>query len=179
MSNLITLKQKKNLYREYLLRLLSVFFVIVSVLGVFFLAYVIPYYFSVSRNDQKTAEQFEQIINIENKENTGERFSQIVARTDEELKAVSLYQKQNILPSDIFSKIVRLKNSGISITRLSFVYSEQGQIMVNGIAKNREVLVKFISDLKNDSSFALVESPISDFAKNSNIPFSINIKVKL
>lgn len=179
MANLITLKQKKCVRGEYLLRLLSVFFVILSILGIFFLAYVIPYYFSVSKNDQKTAEQFKQIIDAENRENVGERYSQIVARTEDELKAVSFYQKQNSLPSNVFAKIVKYKSAGLFITRLSFVYSEQGQIIINGIAKNREVLVRFISDLKNEPDFTSVESPISDFAKNANIPFSINLKVKL
>jgi hypothetical protein len=179
MANLITLKQKKNIYQEYLLRLISVVFVVVSILGVFFLAYAIPYYFSVSQNDLRTAEQFEQIINIENKENTGESLSQIVARTEEQLKSVSLYQKQTKIPSASFAEIVKNKNTAISITRLSFVYLDQGQIVVNGLAKNREALVKFISDLKVNPEFTLVESPISDFAKNTNIPFTVNIKIKL
>ena len=65
------------------------------------------------------------------------------------------------------------------IERHTLLDKNQGQILVSGLAKNREGLVAFIEDLKNKADFLSVESPISDFAKDSDISFTLNIKIKL
>jgi hypothetical protein len=53
MANLITKKERKNVRADYLIRLFSVFLFISSLLGIFFLAYVIPYYISLRGKDLK------------------------------------------------------------------------------------------------------------------------------
>lgn len=178
MANLITEKQKKANRADYLIRLFSVSLLITSLLGIFLLAYVIPYYISVGKKDLTVAEQFKSVINIENKEKVGESLSKIVSQTLDELKSVETYAKDSISPSVYFSKIIANKNANISITKLSFniVNAHEVLFLVSGISKNREGLVIFIDDLKFKGGFASVESPVSDFAKDSNISFTLNIK---
>jgi hypothetical protein len=150
-----------------------------SLLGVFLLAYVIPYYISVNKKDIVVANQFKASIGAENKENVGESASKAVSQTLDEMKAVELfYNNKDIIPSVYFNKIIANKNTNIQITELSFAVltGGQGQFFISGISKNREGLIAFIEDLKFKAGFVSVESPISDFAKDSDIPFTLNIK---
>jgi hypothetical protein len=181
MANLITEKQKRVIKIDYLVRLYSVSIFICSLLGLFFLAYVVPYYFAVNKKDQIVAEQFKSFISAENKENIGESANQIVSQTLEEMRAVDLYEKNNFVPSVYFNKIIKNKNSSIEITKLSFSIfdKQQGQFLVSGVAQNREGLVKFIEDLKVKSGFIDIVSPVSDFAKDGDISFTLNIKITL
>lgn len=178
MANLITQKQKRNVRVDYIIRYISVSFLMLSLLGLFLLAYVIPYYFSVYEQDIKAGEQFESLILIENKENVGESASRVVNLTLDQIKAIELYNQDSINPSAHFLKIINNKNNNISLTKLSFslITKKQAQFLVSGIAKNREGLVIFIEDLKNQGDFTNVESPVSDFAKDSDIAFTLNLK---
>lgn len=181
MANLITEKQKIIVKREYYVRLVTVFlFFPVTLLGVFILAYIIPYYLSLVNKDLIVMEQFRPVINVENKENVGKSLTQIVNQTNDELRALEVYNLANIAPSVYFNKIISNKNSDIQITKLSFSNTGKDQgLFVSGVARNREGLVDFIEDLKFKAGFAGVDSPISDFAKDSNIAFTLNIKVAI
>ena len=178
MANLTTEKQKKAIRTDYYVRLFSVSLIVpIALLGIFLLAYVIPYYISVSKKDLKVAEQFNSVISVENKENVGESVSKIVTETVDEMKVSELYSSASLVPSVYFSKIISNKNSSIQINSLSFSTPKpgQGQFVVDGSSKNREGLVAFIQDLKSKAGFVSVDSPVSDFAKDSNIAFTLNI----
>ena len=181
MANLITEKQKNTIRVDYIIRLFSVSLFLISLLGIFLLAYIIPYYIAVGKKDLKVSDQFTSVIDVENKENVGQSVTQIVNQTLDEMKAAELYSKNSITPSTYFNRIIQNKNSSIQISRLSFNVIKKGQwqFFVNGVSKNREGLVVFIEDLKSKAGFTSVESPISDFAKNSDIPFTLNIKINL
>lgn len=181
MANLITEKQKKVVKQEYFIRLASMSVFLLSLLGIFLLTYVALYYVSLTRNDSIIADQLKSVIDIENKENVGESVTRLVARTNDQLKTLDLYALDPLVPSVNFEKIINQKNTGIKINRLSFslIQKKQGQFIVSGIASNRDALVTFIEDLKTTPSFISVESPVSDFARNSNITFTVNIKTKL
>jgi hypothetical protein len=179
MANLITEKQKKEVKIDYLIRLFSVSLLVpASLLGLFLLAYIIPYYLSVIEKDQLVAEQFKSVINVENKENVGESVSRIVAQTLNQMNAIEVYNKDQFIPSFFLNKIIASKNSSIKITKLVAVAlnSKPEQFLVSGVAKNREGLVNFIEDLKLKAGFASVESPVSDFAKDLDISFNLTIK---
>ncbi len=175
MANLITEKQKKYIKNDYIIRVFSLALVVpISLLGIFLLAYIIPYYIAVNKKDKVVAEQFLSVINIENKENIGESVSQVVSRTLDKIKVIELYNKNKTNPSVYFTEIISKKNNNIRISKISF---STGQILVSGISKNREGLVNFIDDLKSVDMFSAVDSPVSDFAKDSDISFNLNIKI--
>lgn len=181
MSNLITKKQKKIIQYEYYCRLFSTILILISVLGLFILAYTIPYYIYVKNSYLETIKSFEAPIAAENNENFGESMSQIVKRTLDEMRVIELYINKNVNPSLYLSNIIEQKNNYIKINKLSFSFikSDEGQVVVSGLSENREGLVKFIDDLNSLENFTNVNSPVSDFAKDSNIPFTLNIKIKI
>jgi len=180
MANLITEKQKKNIKIDYLIRCLSVSLLVISLLGTFLLAYTIPYYMSVRVKDFKVAEQFENVIISENKENVGENFLQIVNQTLDKLKVMDHFHNKQP-PSTYFTKVINSKNTNISITKLSLNQSDDKQALfsVGGVSKNREDLVSFIDKLKTVSEFSNIDYPISDFAKDKDIYFTLNITIKI
>jgi hypothetical protein len=178
MANLITEKQKKLIKIDYLMRLFSLSLIMPSaLLGIFLLAYVIPYYLSINKKDQIVAGQFTAVLNAENRENVGESTTQLMGRTTEEIKALEFYNTKSLMPLDYFNKIIGNKNPNISLSKMSVYSVKVGeiQIVISGVSKNREGLVLFIQDLKSKAGFASVTSPISDFAKNMDISFTINI----
>lgn len=152
-----------------------------SLLGLFLLAYIIPYYLSVLEKDLLVAEQFKSVINVENKENVGESVSRIVNQTLDQMKAVEFYYKTPFTPSAYFDRIIASKNSSIKITKLTVttLNNKPNQFLVSGVAKNREGLVTFIEELKTKAGFASVESPVSDFANDLDISFNLTIKTAL
>ena len=181
MANLITEKQKKKVRWEYQLRLISASLVLISLLGLFLLAYVIPYYISVSKKDLVVADKFQSVISVENKENVGESVSRIVNRTLDEMAVAETYSQKSDQASNGFIKIINSQNDNIQVSRLSFslINKDQAQFLISGVSKNRDGLVSFVEALKSEAGFASVESPISDFAKDTNIPFTVNIKTKI
>jgi hypothetical protein len=181
MANLITEKQKKEIRTDYIVRLSAVSLLILSLLGIFLLAYIIPYYISLAKKDIIVAEQFEKIINVENKENTGESVLSEVTMTLEQIKAIELYSQDTFVPLPYIDEIIDSTNPGVRINNISFSIIEetQGQFLVNGISKDRESLVDFIEDLKSKTIFTQVESPVSDFAKDKDVSFSIKINIEI
>jgi hypothetical protein len=180
MANLITTQQKKNIKKDYNIRLLTTIFFLIFILGLFVLAYVAPYYFYVKHSYLMIINQFEKIIIPENNENIGESMSRIVNRTVEETKVVTFYTQNTLKPSEYLEKIVMSLNPNIKISRLVFGSNKnkEFQFLVSGLSSNREGLVVFIDDLKKEDSFLKVESPVSDFAKDNNIDFTLNIILK-
>lgn len=181
MANLITEKQRKLIRKDYAIRLFSVSLFVISLLGLLFLTYIVSYYLIISQEDIVEPTKLKSEIDLNDKENTGKNILQIVGQTTEELKVVELYNKNNLLPSVFFSKIIENKNSHIKITELSIntVVVGEGRLLVSGISQSRAGLVAFIEDLKLKAGFLSVESPISDFVKDKNISFTLNIKVKI
>jgi hypothetical protein len=178
MANLITEKQKKIIITDYLFRILAVSFFILSFLGLYVLAYVIPYYIVISNENIKITGQFKSIISPES---TGQNVLQVANQTLDEMKAIELYDKNNPVPSVYFGGIIEHKNPDIKITKLSFglVKAGEGHLTVSGISKNRSGLVAFIESLKSVAGFASVDSPISDFVQDSDISFTLDIKTKI
>lgn len=181
MANLITEKQKKVVLEEYLLRLWSVILSLICLAGLFLLAYMIPYYFSLLKKDIIISEQLKSVISTENKENVGESVNRVAGRLNDQMRAVEIYSDNTAMPSVLLSKVLENKSSNVSINRLSFkaLNVSEAQILVSGVAKNRQALVNFVSDLKSNGGFASVESPVSDFAKDSNISFTVTIKTSI
>lgn len=181
MANLITKKQKRIIKIDYFIRLFSVLLLAFSLLGVFLLTYIISYYFSINKNDINVVEQFDPIVFSENEESIGTSVLQIANQISDQLKTVELYNPGNFAPSIYFTKIIESKNDSIHLTSLSFSLVKKGevQLFASGISDDREGLVVFIEDLKLKGGFNSVQSPVSDFAKDSDITFTLNIVSKI
>ncbi len=177
MANLITEKQLKVVNQEYAIRLVTTGLAMIAVLGVFFLSYVAPYYVIVSQQEQVVSKQFDEMIKLEERETKGQSISKMISQANDLMAILSANLKQ---PSrlDLINKVIDLKSSKIHLNRFNFISTRDGsRLVLNGVSDNRDALVDFISALKSSNRFESVESPISDFAKNLDIPFTVNLKI--
>ncbi len=85
--------------------------------------------------------------------------------------------------SEYIKDITALLPDNLSVDSIVFL-DEQSfqdlrglQIDVSGVALNREVLLKFINSLKESGDFYSVFVPVSDFTKNTDVTFNINLFV--
>ncbi len=164
-----------------MVRLLALSLFVASVLGSFILVYIVPYYVFLSKKEDQVAKQFEAMITSDKKGGAGAGASEIVRETLDQMKALELYKPGQLDPSDYFTKIIESKNTNIGLKKLTFSPSGKSEIkfLVSGISLDRESLVDFIEALKIKGGFASVESPVSDFAKDKNISFTLNIIAKI
>lgn len=105
--------------------------------------------------------------------------------TEVEIK-LGFFQAQlnEVSVSKTLAEVIGQKKSGISVNSISF--NRKGQageksgvmITVGGIAYDRNSLISFEDALNQSSAFSSVTLPVSNLAKDRNIPFSVNVFVE-
>lgn len=83
----------------------------------------------------------------------------------------------NIVYTDMVSQIIGHKPSGLTLSYIDIksdsINATTSNIILQGTAGSREQLIKFRDNLEFDQDISKVELPISDLAKNKNIPYAI------
>lgn len=83
----------------------------------------------------------------------------------------------------IISEALMNRPSGITVSSISSNSIKGGGrivlsgITVSGIAKDRKSLIEFSKILEENTNFSKVDVPVNSFAKDTNLPFSINISL--
>ena len=82
-----------------------------------------------------------------------------------------------IFSENVIDKILSNKVSGIKIKSIFFEKDDisGGNIVISGIAENREILLLFRRTLEKDPSFENVDLPISNFVKGRDIEFNMSL----
>jgi|TARA_Y100000310_G_scaffold342803_1_gene447519 hypothetical protein len=177
MANLLPIKQKQGVRREYMFRMasVSVFFTAFSVLaGTIFL--MPTYLLSEVREKQAVEEQVfirELVSSVEVVD------AQTVLReAREKVSILSDLESQAPLQT-VLPKILEYKPRSISITSIfyDFRVSAGATIAVRGEAENRDDLIAFSKRLERDVVFANVELPVSNLAKENDITFSLTLLI--
>ena len=177
MFKLLPEKSRKDIGREYkyrrgLLMLLGLCFVvgvgIISLIPSFVVA------FTTERSAVKKLEVAKKLPLLEGVEDV-----------DEWLKG--LKEKQKILkptsksdfPYEYFIKIIDLKPQGISIKNLSWRRDQKGRVItIMGNASSRNTLIEFEKTLDNSGSFSNAVLPVSNFARDKDIEFTLTVSPK-
>ena len=173
MINLIPADAKKHLVREYWLRSVTVWFSLWTfalALGVFVLvpSYVLinlqvkAYSDSAQTADEKNA----------NFESVGKDLSE-ASKT-----AATLKEHFSDLPMTDYIKLLHgFESSSISITQISIERDEDGvgPIKMTGIAEDRQSLAAFRNRMLEDEIIDTVDLPISNLAKDRQIPFELTV----
>lgn len=78
------------------------------------------------------------------------------------------------------NSIISKKTSAISITDVVYVATgeKNATVSVEGVSGTRESLLAFVKNLQSLGLFKTVDLPISNFTKDKNISFSINITIE-
>lgn len=94
---------------------------------------------------------------------------------DKNIKFLKTGEKEVVEFSEILKEIIKLKNSGISLSSISF---EKDKIVLLGNGKTRDALLLFIQNLKESGIFKTVDSPASNLLRKENISFTITVFFK-
>jgi hypothetical protein len=173
MINLIPADAKKHLVREYWLRSVTVWFFLWSfalALGVFILvpSYVLinlqvkAYTDSAQTADEKNA----------NFESVGKDLD----RASKTASAISEHFAHSPL-TDYVRLLRSFESSNISITQISIDRATGGvaPIKMTGIAEDRQSLATFRARMLEDEMIETVDLPISNLAKDRQIPFELTV----
>lgn len=178
MNNLLLNEDKKRVIREYLTRLFVVFLFLLAFLGGIFFLSLLPSDIS-SWSKEKAIQSQKQAVDQAVFSLESENLNFLISDVKE--KVESLKKGSSGLPLHVvLEKILAHKNSGIVITGFIFQpeKTKNRQVSVEGIANSRDNLVKFSKSLEEEEVFA-VSLPVSNFAKQGNIDFMLDILIHI
>ena len=175
MNNLIPDKEKKLIENEYKKRLAIVCLSLAIFLVLAIIAMLVPSYAS-------------SVVKIKEASiNDFSGASENTARSEYEKQAQNIGILSEVLapganvsnPTDLFSAVVKDKPDGVIVTSFSYSSSTDPKTLtVGGVASDRNTLLSFVNSLKTSPTAGNVDIPVSNFAKDSNINFSITISLK-
>jgi hypothetical protein len=175
MLNLLPHEDKFFLKREFQTRVLVVIlaFLLVTLLAGFL--YLIPSFLlskSKTVNALMKRKEMEKAIASE----TQDTIHTEVKKVREEI-ALLEPSPNSVSFSHFVQQVIADRAVGIAILSFSMQKSGDGTgvLSVNGKAASRSALLSFIDRLKKEDGVTRVDSPVSNFAKNSDIDFSISI----
>ena len=167
-----------KIHREYHARLAVValgLFTITLFLGVLFL---LPAYFLSSQREDASvgsARALKDSVALRNKND----LAPSIALAKNKLNALA-DANAGVPANELIATALRKQGAGIHLTLLSVSRAEAGgrTLLLSGTADNRDVLLAFRRAVSGEKVFASVEVPVSDFAKDSALPFSLHATVK-
>lgn len=177
MFTLLPEEYKRKIVKDYRGRLLQlglILFIGAVCVGI---ALLVPSYALVnSKEEELTAEKTMHEVEIAAKNSTNlvEALSSI--KTD-----LAVLQKEDMVPTQIIELILAQKTGGIKIDSLHYILvsDKAGSLNVSGTALLRKELTAFAKALEGVPGIIYVDLPISNLAKDSNLPFSIQISFDL
>jgi len=180
MANLLTLPEKLYIRKMYRTRLVIVVlistFVILSIGIITFL----PTLFWSTVKEKAASERLsviKQIISAEEQKNIQED----VISTNKKISLLKSGNARSVSMSDVTEIVIQRKSRSILITAFFYenkLLDEQEQKMtVSGIAQDRYSLLLFVNQLREENIFEEVNLPVSNFVKNTDIPFSLSLLI--
>ena len=178
MMNLLPQDEKKKITREYHARLivaaLTLFGSAISA-GIIML---IPSYTSLLLEEGSIA----LILGTPILEEQARAYDELSSELDMANKKLAILKK-GADDIDIFENVITpitARRGSISILGITYEKNINGAkiVRVSGVAKDREVLRGFAKALEEEPYFERVEIPVSNFVKDRDIEFSLEIGVK-
>jgi hypothetical protein len=177
MFNLLPYKEKKAIGAEYMRRRLIIIllFSIATVIlaGVFLIPSFIIAGYRLSEIKQTVA-----VLQANDAIKNQQTYKDAIAAANKKIATFGLSSTTEPL-LELLEGIAAVKSDAITIT--SFNASRTGgtlALTVEGTAKDRESLLSFANLLKGSGVYGKVDLPISNFAKDENISFSLNVTTK-
>jgi Tfp pilus assembly protein PilN len=175
MFNLLPEKDKENILKEYSTRRTIILFMFVSTLGLIASTAFLPAYI-VSRAE--VAETENQIKQIKESPLFAESEKMHTALAQANTK-ISILSKENgvMQISEVIALAVKGNGQAIRVTGFSFQKNKgKSKLMITGMARDRESLSNFVKELEKEKRFETVNLPVSNFTKDRNAEFSIDIQ---
>jgi Tfp pilus assembly protein PilN len=176
MFNLLPEKDKKKLWREYTFRRVIVSLFFIAVIGLVILIFAAP---SLILSISKQNEVIRRIDALKQSTLFNESDSLNRKLTTESLKIRALKpSNSSVTVAELVKTVIARKGEGIRIKNISYSRNPDGQSSINlsGVAQDREKLLEFTQSLESEGWFEKADLPVSSFAKDQDLDFSILIK---
>lgn len=180
MFNVLTDKFKKEIQSQYKRRRIVVFLWAIIFLQIIFLFFISPsYIFLVYQEKDLKASETPSSTN-DNADLNNSDIAKISENLNNELSFMATTMESNTFNSAV-AEIISLKNHSIQLKNFTYqtVSATTSIISLMGKAFTREDLLSFSKKIESDSMFYNIDLPVSNFAKNKNIDFSMNISVHI
>jgi hypothetical protein len=174
MTNILPQEYKKQIRREYRLRLLSTVFMLMFWMVVGATTLLIPSYLMSGSVESTFKGQLEGFPDLSADE---DELRGDLANTRDEIVSIKHISEQSTIESTV-RMLVSLTPSSVALTRIALNEGGVGKGSVSGIATARGDLQFFVDRLRDEDDFENVELPVSDLAQGSNIPFSITFTLR-
>ena len=177
MINFLTEELKGEVKKEYVFRILIVFFISLFVVMIISICLLMPASF-LSKTKVEVVNQ-ELLETKSSSLSSNSAFVSQINKTNEMVKALSLNIDDKDKISTLLEKTLAVKNSNIKISSLSssLGHDQSESLTVYGVSNTRDGLIMFVKDIKSLGIFSSVDFPVSNLIKDSNIDFKIGLTV--
>jgi hypothetical protein len=177
MINLISQQSKKKIATQYFWRLGTVTALIVGAFLFLGTALLIPSYFIA--NEKENTEVFRAAELQNNKEfQENKELGKLVENTNKQLERFDSIQSFAIshqLIQPVLDHVYE-DETDIQLDTINYRVDEGVALVdIEGSAKTRDDLLRFVENLKADELFTKVDVPVSSFVKNIDISFQITL----
>lgn len=173
MANLIPPKAIKRVKQEYWLRVASLWMIMAASALVMVSFLAAPVYVLVKGQISAFSESYESAAQDD------EQFKKSDSLIKEANQTAILLEtkKESYLFSMIIEKLTTLAGAGVHISGYKLDRNDEGinEIVVTGMADTRFELADFKTRLESDELFESAALPLSNLAKDIDVPFSIKI----
>lgn len=176
MFNLLPEADKKNVLKEYSMRRAVVILLFLLVAGLIALVTALPSKLLSSSKFKGVQKQIEvsKTIAILNEE---AKLTSSLSLVNSKLTALKDAGGSSIV--DLIERIIVKKGQSIKIRGISYIRNvDKSTISLSGVTQNRESLLNFVKSLKTEPLWSEVNLPVSNFAKEKDAEFTIEIKGK-
>ncbi len=174
MFNLLPQDYQKDIYKEYLRRRRIFILIILCFVGFSAGISFIPSYI-ISLQKEGELEQV-LVAEIDSSKEDVVGFNKKLSDLKANISIV-ISEEESISVSEIFSSLLSKVSGDISITNLLYKKESENpsSVAIVGVAKTRDSLLSFAKSLENTKLFSKVDIPVSSFAKDKNIEFSLQL----
>ncbi len=176
MINLIPSEAQSLVRREYLMRVYTVWALLFAGAILVGATLLIPTFVLFSKQVL-----IDEDIKIENATTDAD-----YTKTVEELKRATMLADRlstvgsTVLASDIVAHVEGARSEHVSLENLSITYEKKvSRIEVRGIAETREALSLFLETIKRDAFFLDAQVPVSDLARDTKLPFTATLTLRM
>ena len=171
MINLLPPEGKKKVHINYWLRVTTVYMTLLAVALLISTALLLPTYFYISYQIQAYSET------LSNDEEKSIKQIEADITKANQVSGLLLKTPQITKDSELLDEIQLLSEQQVFISNITIRKKDRtfSEIVVNGVAKDRNSLVEFKNKAESHRFFKDVNLPLSNLAKDSDISFSLSL----
>ncbi|MEK7179850.1 MAG: hypothetical protein AAB706_00055 [Patescibacteria group bacterium] len=175
MFNLLPNEEKKDIYTTYSIRRAILGLLFLFLAGIVMCVSLIPSFVLTKAKESEILQQIE-FLNTSLALKNVNVLNQAIITARDDVKVLKDFASKSTSVFDLFNKILEKKSANIRLTGILFgAVSDKRQIVLNGIAKDREALLEFAQSIGREKAFSDISLPVSNFAKNKDIEFSFSV----